>query len=76
MKFLTGAAFALGVILLLPGACSLLLSPIGLSWVGDFFKPSSYAQAMNTLFAEIWLAGLALGGIGLLLILWARKRGR
>ena len=70
------ALLALGVLFLLPGACSLVYSPLVVVLVKDFFAPYSPGHMYDSPFGAIWLVGIALGVVGLLLIWSARKSGR
>ena len=75
-RFARGALIALGCVLLLPGACSLVYLPLGISSLPALFAPPAHREDYSSLAAQIWLTGVAFGVAGASLIVWVIKRGR
>jgi hypothetical protein len=71
----TGGQVALtifGVILLLPGACSLFFALAGLA---DFLQ-KGYADSILVSLAGLWAICFAISAVGIIMIVMARKRAR
>jgi hypothetical protein len=73
---LNGPAFVFGVLLLLPGACSLYFLRDGVDAFPTLIYGDRYREDFGSLVATIWLSGVVLGAAGLGLLFLAAIRGR
>jgi hypothetical protein len=65
-------ALILGIVLLLPGACSLYVSAIFVMLAGECGASEALGIAATT--SPLWLGGFGLAGVGIWLIRRERRR--